>query len=87
MHINMSIKIITRVFLIALRVYSIKKNMTNRFPDIDFEYCSDNIIKTYILLKNREIDDIHLLLSEEECWRVILSSISGKFWYIDSYFK
>lgn len=46
----------------------------NCFLGIDYVFHYGNILKSYIDLTNKQIDVIHLLPSENECWNAIVES-------------
>lgn len=46
----------------------------NCFPGIDYVFHYGNILKSYIALRNKKIDIMHCLPSENECWNVITQS-------------
>lgn len=46
----------------------------NCFPGIDYVFHYGNIIKTYLLLTNREVEVMHSIPSEKECWDAIIHS-------------
>ena len=46
----------------------------NCFPGIDYVFHYGNIIQSYIAMTNRQINVVHYLPSEEECWNTIVES-------------
>lgn len=46
----------------------------NCFPGIDYVFHYGNILKSYIAVTNKQINVVHQLPSEEECWNAIIES-------------
>lgn len=46
----------------------------NCFPGIDYVFHYGNIVKSYVALKQKDIDVVHILPNEHECWHAIVDS-------------